>query len=141
MNKNYIQILFVFTIAGVFTACSLSCSSGGKNTKEDTTVVKQKPTESLPPGNANITAQIKEINEEEKNLTVTVNIEEVFGYGPSTPFLPPGSEIKIYVPKSLIKDQENKLIEGEKLSMRIAFEKGAKEMNKWMFKYFVKKTN
>ena len=141
MNKNYIQILFIFTIASVFAVCSLSCSSGEKNTKEDKTIVKQIPAESLPPGNANITAQIKEVIQEEKNLTATLKIEEVFGYGPSTPPLPPGSEIKIYVPKSLIKDQENKLIEGEKLSMRIAFEKGAKEMNKWMFKYFVKKTN
>ncbi|MEJ2615127.1 MAG: hypothetical protein P8Z35_09220 [Ignavibacteriaceae bacterium] len=137
MDKNYIKILFVFTIAIVFAACSSSVS---KNTKEDKTIVKQKPAESLPPGNANVVAQIKEVNEEEKNITATINIEEVFGYGPSTPVIPPGSEIKIYVSKSLIKEKENKFIVGDELSMRIAFVRGANEINKWMFKYFIKKT-
>ena len=141
MSKIYFQVLSIFAVVCVLTICSSCCSSASKTTKENKTSVDRNLPESLPPGNANVTGLIKELIEDEKYLTATLKIEEVFGYGPSTPILPPGSEIKIYVLKSLIKDQGNKFMEGEELSMRIAIQQGANENNKWMFKYFIKKTN
>ena len=97
--------IFVFALLASF-----SCSSSEKTNEENNTSPNSlKHSISIPPGTADIKAEIINCSGEQSNLICKIKILEVFSYGAEVSPLPPGIEIEVYIDKSL-SDQASKKI-------------------------------
>jgi len=108
--SGYLLILF---------SISFSCSS--KETKKDNNSPDSlKHLISIPPGTADVKAEILKYSKDESDFICRLKIREVFEYGASISPIPPNSEIEAYISKNLFEKEENKIKEGEIVSIRIS---------------------
>ena len=88
----------------------MCCASEGDNLNQNTNADKKMPVPADPisfaPGTVRVTAVILDSEEKEKIFLCTFRIEETHGYGPATPPIPFGSEVKVEVTKFLLERNE-----------------------------------
>jgi len=118
MFKNTIHFSVIITLIAII---KLSCSSS-EETKQENAASEDslKYLISIPPGTADIKAEIIEFSEEKENYLCQIKILEVFEYGASISPLPPGTEIKAYIPISLVERESQKIKEKEIILARIS---------------------
>jgi len=104
----YKEILFIIInlVGLLLVSCSGSEKTDNKNnTPADTTqYIKQ-----VPPGSADVKAEIVSRSVRNDDLVYKIKIIEVTGYGPAFSPLPPGKEIEVYLSKSLDKIEREKI--------------------------------
>jgi len=101
------KIIVLFSGAVILVVlANFSCSSS-EEIKDENKVERDslKYLISIPPGTADIKAEIIDFSEEKEKYLCQIKILEVFEYGSSISPLPPGSEIKTYVPTSLVEHE------------------------------------
>ncbi len=116
------KIIILFSGAAILVAlANFSCSSSEESKKEnDAAADSLKYSISIPPGTADIKAEIINYTKEKENLICQLKIQEVFAYGASVSPLPPGTEIKLYISKNLLEKESKKIKEGDVILARIS---------------------
>lgn len=96
MTKTISFIIVALLAAAVFSSC---CS---------TSKMTNKPPEqaTIPPQNADIKISVLEIVTSGDNIYCNAKVDEVTGYGPSTPPLAQGQIIKIYFPAKVVEQEK-----------------------------------
>jgi hypothetical protein len=84
-----------------FALLSSACSFSKKEEPGEESMEKATPPPAPAPGTAMATALVTGCDEKDDSFRCTFLIEQVAGYGASTPPLPVGSEVEVAVPKSV----------------------------------------
>jgi hypothetical protein len=115
------KIIF-FSVIAIFTAIfCISCSSSEGTDKENNVSPDSlKYSKSIPPGTADIKAEIIEYSKEKDDIVCKLKILEVFAYGSSISPLPRGTEIDSYVSKNLLEKELKIINEGEIIHARVS---------------------
>ncbi len=137
--KKHLIIIVLFFVGMSAVSCNSSRSSEKDNSKGDTKVEKPDVPSPPPPGQADVKALIEEYSENENIITADIKITEVLRYGPSTPPLAPGSEIKLSLKKQASDKEKDKFIKGSTTFMRISYNQGINDKNGWEFVMFIEK--
>jgi hypothetical protein len=121
MFKETIQFSGIAVCMAIFC---LSCSTSDDTKKDNIAPAdsleyhqndsNKRLEKSIPPGTADIEAEIIGYTEEKDDLICKLKIIEVFAYGASVSPLPPGAEIDTYISKNLM-DYDTKEIKAGKL--------------------------
>jgi hypothetical protein len=129
MHKSIIQFSGVVILVAL---ANFSCSSSEEKIKENDVMADSlKYIMSIPPGMADVKAEILKCSEENEDFKCRIIIREVFAYGASTSFLSPGIEIESYISKSLLEKESKKIKEGEVLLVRISQKRAPGDKEYW----------
>jgi hypothetical protein len=127
-----IIILFPGVAILVAVMVSFSCSSSEEKIKQNDVMTDSlKYKMSIPPGMADVRAEILKCSEENEDFKCRILIKEILAYGSSTPMLSPGVEIESYVSKSLLEKESKKIKEGEIYLMRISQKRAPSDKEYW----------
>jgi hypothetical protein len=100
-----VLLLLLFITLQSCSTKTTSSESSKDNTKDSPPQSKlYKDNNDLPPGTADIKAEILSFNDSTNNLKTRLKIENVYNYGPATPPLAIGSEIICDIPQSVLND-------------------------------------
>ena len=111
-------ILIVPIIIGALFISSC-CSSKG-NLKDENSIRNSKIPQNIPPGTADVKAEIINFVEEKDNFICRIKIHEVFEYGASIRPLPSGTEIDCYISKYLLEKEPRDFKEEEIILARVS---------------------
>lgn len=129
MYKKIIQFSGVVILIAM---ANFSCSSSEEKIKENDVMADSlKYVMSIPPGMADVKAEVLKCSEENDDIKCRIIIREVFAYGSSTSLLSPGSEIESYISKSLLDKESRKIKEGEVLLVRISQKRAPGNKEYW----------
>jgi len=129
MHKSIIQFSGVVILVAL---ANFSCSSSEEKIKEDDAMADSlKYIKSIPPGMADVKAEILKCSEENEDFKCRIIIRKVFAYGASTSPLSPGTEIESYISKSLLEKESKKIKEGELIHVRISQKRAPGDKEYW----------
>jgi hypothetical protein len=133
MLKSLLYLISIPTLLFI-----ISCSSSDETKENNETRDSLKLSKSIPPGTADIKAEILDYKEINDDLIFRLKILEVTAYGASTPPLPVGTEIKAYVPKDLLPDESQEIKEQKIIQARFSYFKTPGENQYWELVMFNK---
>ncbi len=125
MTINKKHLFFLLT---VFSMIFLYCASSKNNLSQDKVSPENNwrppPRMEIPlsPGTAKVKAEILNKIQENEQLSAYVRIQQVLKYGPATPILPVGSEIKTELSPSLqekLKSTEFSFTQGDTVTITL----------------------
>ncbi|MFO7445293.1 MAG: hypothetical protein R6W90_02955 [Ignavibacteriaceae bacterium] len=114
-----------------------SCCSADKTTKENREMPSFKAAESIPPNSADVKVKILNVTESGEDIICRAEVEQVTGYGASTPPLPAGKEIEIHFTKKAADEAAIKINSRLYLRASHLFSRGD-EKDYWAFIKFIK---
>lgn len=128
----------------------ISCTSTGKDSTLKPASSPKRPVstteKSLAPGTAKVTAEVLTRTEKERFYVCSFRIKTVHGYGSATPPLPPGTEIKVAISKTLLEKSSRTpsefLKNGNTLKMTLSYRENLlikKALPSWRVIVFHKK--
>jgi hypothetical protein len=136
MSASKIPINLVMILFSVYFA---SCCSSKENT--ELRMIKNKIDRpiSIPPGTADIKAEIINIIDDEENYLLKLRIIDVIRYGAGTSPLPQGTKIEAYIPKALFENEPNKIKSNELIFVRVSEVKAMGDRRYWEIIMFINK--
>ena len=86
---------------------------------------------SIPPGTADIKAEIINIIDDDENMLCKLRIIDVIQYGAGTSPLPQGTVMEVYIPKTLLGKNPNKINSGDIIFVRVSEVKAIGDRRYW----------
>lgn len=105
----------MFFVGYFYILLSLSFSCSPKETEKENNFPSNKSKDSLsiPPGTADVNAELSDMSVSSSNYKCRLKIKEVIRYGAYVNPLPPGSEMEAFISKELYESESEKIKDGE----------------------------
>lgn len=133
------EIILLYGVVILIALVNFSCSSSEEKMKESDAVADSlKYLVSIPPGMADVKAEILKCSKETEDFNCKLIILEVFSYGSSTSPLLPGTEIDLYINKNISEEESKKLKEGKVILLRISQIRAPGDKEYWELIRFTK---